>query len=190
MSAPIGEGPSPGAPESRPLRRGVLLWIVPAIAVLAGLLVWALGGRDVETDNAYLKADLVTLYPEIDAYAGTPTLFTPHLGAYERGILSTIHVDLAPGWDRARIEALYQEAYGDEPFVRRCPAGVWPSVADVRHTNFCDFGWAIDPRQPHMIIASAVDNLVKGAAGQAVQAMNARFGLDERLGLLSCEAAS
>lgn len=67
MSAPIGEGPSPGAPESRPLRRGVLLWIVPAIAVLAGLLVWALGGRDVETDNAYLKADLVTLYPEIDA---------------------------------------------------------------------------------------------------------------------------
>lgn len=127
--------------------------------------------------------------PEIDAYANTPTLFTPHLGAYERGILSTIHVDLAPGWDRARIEALYQQAYGDEPFVRRCPAGVWPSVADVRHTNFCDFGWAIDPRQPHMIIASAVDNLVKGAAGQAVQAMNARFGLDERLGLLSCEAA-
>jgi multidrug efflux pump subunit AcrA (membrane-fusion protein) len=67
VSAPIGEGASPGAPESRPLRRIVLLWIVPAIAVLAGLLVWALGGREVETDNAYLKADLVTLYPEIDA---------------------------------------------------------------------------------------------------------------------------
>ena len=66
MSAPIGEGPSPGAPESRPLRRGVLLWIVPAIAVLAGLLVWALGGRDVETDNAYLRADLVVVSPRID----------------------------------------------------------------------------------------------------------------------------
>ena len=67
MSAPSGEGTSPVAPERRPLRRGLLLWVVPAIAVVAGLLIWALGGRDVETDNAYLKADLVTLYPEIDA---------------------------------------------------------------------------------------------------------------------------
>jgi N-acetyl-gamma-glutamyl-phosphate reductase len=128
--------------------------------------------------------------PEIDCYAGTPTLFTPHLGCYDRGILSTIHVDLAPGWDQARIAALYQSTYANEPFVRLCPSGVWPSVADVRHTNFCDFGWAVDPANPHMIIASAVDNLVKGAAGQAVQAMNARFGMEETLGLLASEISA
>jgi N-acetyl-gamma-glutamyl-phosphate reductase len=123
--------------------------------------------------------------PEIDVYSGTPTLFTPHLGAYDRGILSTIHVDLAPGWDQARIDALYQSTYAHEPFIRLCRKGTWPSVADVRGTNYCDFAWAVDPSHPHLIIASAIDNLVKGAAGQAVQAMNARFGLDERSGLLS-----
>ena len=123
--------------------------------------------------------------PEIDLYAGTPTLFTPHLGAYERGILSTIHVDLAPGWDADRIRSLYQDAYSNEPFVRLCPSGVWPSIADVRTTNFCDFGWALETSGSHLIIESAIDNLVKGAAGQAVQAMNARFGFAETTGILA-----
>lgn len=123
--------------------------------------------------------------PEIDAYAGTPTLFTPHLGAYERGILSTIHVELAPEWKADRIAELYAKTYSGEPFVRLCPPGVWPSLADVRGTNFCDFGWAVEPGGTHMIIESAIDNLVKGAAGQAVQAMNARFGFEETLGILA-----
>lgn len=122
--------------------------------------------------------------PEIDAYAGVPTVFTPHLGPFERGILSTIHVELAPGWDEARVRACLADAYLDEPFVRLCPAGVWPSVADVRHTNFCDISLAADPVWGHLVISSAIDNLVKGAAGQAVQCMNARFDLPETRGLL------
>ena len=123
--------------------------------------------------------------PEIDAYAGTPTLFTPHLAAFERGILSTIHVDLAPGWNQTRVAETLAAAYANEPFVRLCGEHVWPSVADVRHTNFCDIGWAVDAPHDHLIMVSAIDNLVKGAAGQAVQCFNRRFGLPETTGLLS-----
>lgn len=127
--------------------------------------------------------------PEIDAYAGTRTIFTPHLGAYERGILSTIHVELADGWDARRVGDALAAAYSSEPFVRLQPAGVWPSIAAVRHTNFCDVGWAVDEVSRHLVLASAIDNLVKGAAGQAVQCFNARFGIVETTGLLPSGSA-
>jgi len=121
--------------------------------------------------------------PEIDAFSGTGTVFTPHLGPYDRGILSTIHVDLAPGWTGARIGDTLHGAYDGEPFVRLCKTGVWPSVGGVKHTNFCDIGWAVDEANGHAIIVSALDNLVKGAAGQAVQCMNIRLGFEEAMGL-------
>jgi N-acetyl-gamma-glutamyl-phosphate reductase len=121
--------------------------------------------------------------PEIDAYAGTATLFTPHLGPYERGILSTIHVDLAPGWTAARVRGAIEAAYAGERFVRLLPKGTFPSVADVRGTNFCDIGVAVDEAWSHAIIVSAIDNLTKGAAGQAVQCMNIRMGFDEATAL-------
>jgi N-acetyl-gamma-glutamyl-phosphate reductase len=122
--------------------------------------------------------------PEIDLYAGTPTVFTPHLGAFDRGILSTIHVELAPGWTGERAGATLRDAYAKEQFVRLLPPGEWPSVAAARGTNFCDIAWAADEAHGHLIIVSALDNLVKGAAGQAVQCMNIRFGLPEGLGLV------
>lgn len=124
--------------------------------------------------------------PEIDEHAGVKTLFTPHLGPFERGILSTIHVDLAPGFgSEARVRELITAAYRDEPFVRVLPAGVFPSVRDVANTNFCDIGIAVDEEHAHAILFGAIDNLVKGAAGQAVQCLNGRFGLPETLGLLA-----
>lgn len=122
--------------------------------------------------------------PEIDAYTGIGTVFTPHLGPYDRGILSTIHVDLAPNFDEAKVRRLLADAYQREPFVRFCAPGVWPAIADVRQTNFCDIGLAVDTKHRHLIIASAIDNLTKGAAGQAVQCMNIRFGLGETTTLL------
>jgi N-acetyl-gamma-glutamyl-phosphate reductase len=121
--------------------------------------------------------------PEIDEYCGTPTLFTPHLVAFERGILSTIHADLLPGTSADSIFRAYSAAYEKEPFVRLLPSKSFPAVADVRYTNFCDIGWALDLSHAHLIIASAIDNLVKGAAGQAVQCMNIRLGLGETTGL-------
>lgn len=127
--------------------------------------------------------------PEIELHAETGVVFTPHLGAYDRGILATIHVELAPGWTGARVTETYERAYGHERFVRLLGRDEWPSVAGVRGTNFCDLGWAADERHGHLIVVSAIDNLVKGAAGQAVQAMNAAFGMPEQLGLEACRGA-
>jgi N-acetyl-gamma-glutamyl-phosphate reductase len=121
--------------------------------------------------------------PEIDLHAGVQTVFTPHLGAFDRGILSTIHVELAEGWNSRRIADALQDAYGHERFVRLLPPGQWPSIAGVKGTNFCDIGWAVDEDHRHLIIVSALDNLVKGAAGQAVQCMNIRFHVPEAAGL-------
>lgn len=124
--------------------------------------------------------------PEIAEHAGLGSggvFFTPHLGPYDRGIVSTIHVELASGWTGERVSAALRGAYEGERFVRLLPADQWPSVADVRGTNFCDIGWKVDESRSHLIVSSAIDNLVKGAAGQAVQAMNVRMGWDEAEGL-------
>ncbi len=124
--------------------------------------------------------------PEIDLYAAIDTLFTPHLGPFDRGIVSTIHVDLASGFTEADARRLLEDAYANEPFVRVLPSGQWPSVASVARTNFCDIALAGDDfrGQQHLVIVSAIDNLLKGAAGQAVQAANIRLGLPETAGLL------
>ena len=121
--------------------------------------------------------------PEINAYAGSPVIFTPHLGPYDRGILSTIHVELADGWNESRVRETFAATYADELFIRRLPHGAWPTVGDVRGTNYCDIALAVDESAKHLILVSAIDNLVKGASGQAVQCMNVRFGVLETLGL-------
>ena len=121
--------------------------------------------------------------PEIDAYAGVETLFTPHLGAYDRGILATIHIELADGWDGNRVRAAYESAYSGERFVRVLPEGQWPSVGGVVGTNRCDIGFAYDAARGRIIVVSAIDNLLKGAAGQAVQCMNLAMDLGETSGL-------
>lgn len=121
--------------------------------------------------------------PEINLHAGVQVVFTAHLGPYDRGILSTIHVDLAEGWTAERVTRTLREAYESEPFIRLLPPEEWPSVAAVRGTNFCDIGWVVDEGHRHVILVSAIDNLVKGAAGQAVQCLNVRFELPETAGL-------
>ncbi len=137
--------------------------------------------------------------PEIETYAGCPVIFTPHLGCWNRGIVSTIHADLAPGWNQTRVRETLARAYAHERFVRLCDAGDWPSVLDVVRTNFCDIGFAVEPgantndsnptstNPAHIILVSAIDNLTKGAAGQALQCMNIMLGLDEAAGLGAAE---
>ncbi|MEL6795222.1 MAG: N-acetyl-gamma-glutamyl-phosphate reductase [Planctomycetota bacterium] len=120
--------------------------------------------------------------PEIDQYTGAPTIFTPHLGPYPRGICSTIHATLAEGTTECTAREALHDAYANEPFVRLLDEGVWPSVAAVAHTNFIDIQIAV--KGDHLIIVACIDNLLKGASGQAVQAFNASMGWDERLGLL------
>ncbi len=123
--------------------------------------------------------------PEMRQETGCTVLFTPHLLPLDRGIVSTIHAELADGVTEAQVRAWLQRIYEGESFVRLLPAGEWPSVAGVERTNFCDIGVASDEATRHLLLVSSIDNLVKGASGQAVQCMNVRFGLPETMGLLA-----
>lgn len=121
--------------------------------------------------------------PEMAQETGSDILFTPHLGCWDRGILSTIHATLTPGTTVAECRHALERRFQDDAFVRVLPADAWPSVAGVERTNFCDIGLGGCDERGHLVMASAIDNLVKGAAGQALQCMNIRFGLAEPLGL-------
>jgi N-acetyl-gamma-glutamyl-phosphate reductase len=110
-------------------------------------------------------------------------IFSPHLLPVSRGILSTIYVPLADGWTEAAVRQLYRESYDKEPFLHLLPAGMLATLAHVNHTNRCAL--SLTPAGDEMlIVVSAIDNLIKGAAGQAVQNMNALFGLSETAGLV------
>ncbi len=108
-------------------------------------------------------------------------IFCPHLLPAPRGILSTIYVSLADGWGEADLRSLYDGTLAREPFLRLLPAGQLASLAHANFTNRCVF--SITVAGETLILTSAIDNLIKGAAGQAVQNMNLMFGLDETLGL-------
>jgi len=108
-------------------------------------------------------------------------IFCPHLLPVPRGILSTIYLPLADGWCEADLRSLYDETLVGEPFLRLLPAGQLASLAHANFTNRCVF--SITVAGDTLILTSVIDNLIKGAAGQAVQNMNLMFGLEETLGL-------
>lgn len=111
--------------------------------------------------------------------------FVPHLLPLSRGILSTIYVGLKEPREEKELLAEYSTFYKAEPFVRVLPQGQFPNVRDVRGSNFCDIGLRVDPRSNKVIVMVAIDNLCKGASGQAVQCMNIMTGLAEAQGLES-----
>jgi len=111
--------------------------------------------------------------------------FTPHLLPISRGILSTIYAKLTGSMTDTEVHEMYSDFYKDETFVRVCEPGSFPATQFVRGSNFCDIGLKIDGRTGRIIILSAIDNLVKGAAGQAVQNMNLMCNLPETAGLLT-----
>ena len=123
---------------------------------------------------------------ELSHFAAAPItlLFTPHLLPINRGIIATCYANLAdPNTTVAEILEKYQEFYKNEPFVTVMPEGTLPELKHVVGTNRVCVGVAKDPRTNRAIVVSTIDNLVKGAAGQAVQNMNLVFGLDETTGL-------
>lgn len=123
---------------------------------------------------------------ELSHAAGRPVTitFTPHLLPISRGILSTIYATLTEAGKHADLQALYEQTYGDEPFVRVLPSGAVPATQHVRGSNCCDIGFQHDPRTGRLIVMSAIDNIVKGASGQAVQNMNLMNGFAETTGLM------
>jgi N-acetyl-gamma-glutamyl-phosphate reductase len=127
--------------------------------------------------------------PEIDqgltVAAGRPVVatFTPHLMPMNRGILATIYVRLAGGATASDARAILAKRFAGEPFVKVLANGAVPATRHVRGSNYCFMGLVADRRPGHAIIVAAIDNLVKGAAGQAVQNMNVMLGVPETTGL-------
>lgn len=111
--------------------------------------------------------------------------FVPHLLPLQRGILSTIYVNRKKGVTEQAIRKAFESIYAQEPFVRIKSKGSFPSLKDVQGTNFCDIGFTVDQKTNRLIVIAAIDNLIKGAAGQAVQNMNIRFDFSEDEGLRS-----
>lgn len=109
--------------------------------------------------------------------------FTPHLVPMNRGILTTIYANQLSASDTTQLYSLYEEFYKEAPFVRMLPVGQFPNVRNVRGSNFCDIGVYADQRTGRAVVVTAIDNLVKGASGQAIQNMNLMTGFDEAEGL-------
>ncbi len=122
---------------------------------------------------------------EIAQLCGTKAkiTFTPHLLPISRGILSTVYAQLQHGSTIEQITSLYEDMYNTEPFVRILPNGELPATQYVRGSNFCDIAFRVDPRTNRITILSTIDNIVKGAAGQAIQNMNLMCGFNETAGL-------
>ena len=127
--------------------------------------------------------------PEIEQYlsrvAGKPVHihFVPHLLPVNSGILETIYVQFEKSPTLNTIHSIYRKYYKAEPFVRVLPINTLPELKNVVGTNYCDIGLTVSADRRLVVITSAIDNLIKGAAGQAVQNMNIMYGFDETLGL-------
>ena len=142
--------------------------------------------------NESIKAYGVTNHrhtPEIEeqlGYAAGKEIrinFTPHLVPMNRGILATAYAGLRPGVTQEQVRSAYEKHYAGEYFIRLLEQGVYPETRWVEGSNFVDIGYKIDERTHRFVAMGAIDNLVKGAAGQAVQNMNLLFGLPENTGL-------
>lgn len=155
-------------------------------------------GRGAKTDNLFSEVDESAKPYGVASHRHTPEIeeqltyaagkavtltFTPHLVPMQRGILATCYATLRPDVTAEKVRSVYEEAYGDEFFIRLLPDGMLPETRYVAHGNFVDIAFKIDERTNRLILMGALDNIVKGAAGQAVQNMNVMFSLDERTGL-------
>jgi N-acetyl-gamma-glutamyl-phosphate reductase len=157
------------------------------------------GGRQAKTSMLLAEADNSVAAYGVAAHRHTPEIeqicsdlarvdvkvqFTPHLMPMVRGILSTVYATLRdPGLVRDDILTIYSAFYRPSNFVRVLPKGIYPQTKWACGTNLCYIGVQVDPRTDRVIVMSAIDNLVKGQAGQAIQCLNLMMGWQENLGL-------
>lgn len=154
-------------------RKGDLAYSFPEIA--EGLKAYGFPAHrhtpEIEQELSLLSGERITMN------------FTPHLIPINRGILSTIYVRPKAPQTFAKLSDLYHDFYANERFITIAPEGSYPSTNEVKGSNSCHIGMAVDERTNRVILISVLDNLVKGASGQAVQNMNVMLGLDEAVGL-------
>ncbi|KGJ88498.1 N-acetyl-gamma-glutamyl-phosphate reductase [Colwellia psychrerythraea] len=121
--------------------------------------------------------------PEISQEAAINVIFNPHLAPYKRGLLATVTLQLNAGVTNAQVEQVFQQAYADKPLVRLVAS--WPEIGNVAHTPFADVHWQFDEEKQVVVVSCAIDNLLKGAASQAVQCFNISLGLASEYSLIS-----
>ena len=171
-------------------------WIAEGSSVICDCKSGASGaGKEPRRDLQFVEVDenfkAYSLFshrhtPEILDHTGLPEnrlIFSTHLLPLARGIFSTIYVTLNEQQTGSAIESLYRKFYAERKMVRIWPAGKLPELQHVAHTNFCDIGFALDNSGRSLIIVSCLDNLGKGAAGQAVQNFNHMLGVEEHTAL-------
>ena len=156
-------------------------------------------GRKVEQDYLFCECNesvrpygvpkhrhLSEIEEQLSLAAKTPIVmqFTPHLIPVNRGILTTLYFELPDKLSDEKIAACYKKFYGNEPFIRILEGKSLPDTKNVVGTNAIEIAWRLDPRTGRLVVMSAIDNLVKGASGQAVQSMNIICGFPETAGLL------
>ncbi|MGB1262852.1 MAG: N-acetyl-gamma-glutamyl-phosphate reductase [Cognaticolwellia sp.] len=120
--------------------------------------------------------------PEISQEAQAQVIFNPHLAPYKRGLLTTVTVQLKPDVTEQQVTKAFQAAYQDQPLVRMLDA--WPKIDNVAHTPFADIHWQVDEEKQVLVVSCAIDNLLKGAASQAIQCANITLGLPSEYSLL------
>jgi N-acetyl-gamma-glutamyl-phosphate reductase len=153
-------------------------------------------GRTKQSSNIALEDNIIPYkiavhqhIPEIEQELSnslgvrTGVSFAPHVGSFKYGILSTISLKMAVKTDTEKLNETYRDFYKAAPLVR-IKAENYPQLKDVVGTNFCDIGFTVDSRNERIVVVTAIDNLYKGASGQAVQNMNIMFGLKEVEGLM------
>ncbi|MBO0214642.1 N-acetyl-gamma-glutamyl-phosphate reductase [Vibrio sp. Vb2880] len=145
-------------------------------------------GRKASMTNSFCEVSLQPYgvfthrhQPEIAAHLDCDVIFTPHLGNFKRGILATITLKLAAGVTAEQVAQAFEQAYYNKPAVR-LQTNTLPSIQNVEFTPFCDIGWKVQGE--HIIVVSAIDNLLKGASSQAMQCLNIHYGFDELTALV------
>jgi N-acetyl-gamma-glutamyl-phosphate reductase len=121
--------------------------------------------------------------PEISQEADTQVIFNPHLAPYKRGLLATVTLQLKPEINAQQVAQAFEQAYGDKPLVRLVDA--WPEIGNVANTPFADVHWQLDEEKQVLVVSCAIDNLLKGAASQALQCFNISLGLPSEYSLLA-----
>ncbi|MBT0586079.1 N-acetyl-gamma-glutamyl-phosphate reductase [Alteromonas oceanisediminis] len=156
--------------------------IINAVSGVSG------AGRKAALNNSFCEVSLQAYgilahrhTPEIAAYLGAPVIFTPHLGNFKRGILATITCKLKYGLKLSDVEDAFNTAYAHQPLVRMRSSPA--KIDDVVGQPFCDLHWQYDPSTGYLIVTSAIDNLLKGAASQAIQCANLACGWSMTEGL-------
>jgi N-acetyl-gamma-glutamyl-phosphate reductase len=145
-------------------------------------------GRKASITNSFCEVSLQPYgvfnhrhQPEIASHLGADVIFTPHLGNFKRGILATITMKLAEGVTEQQVEAAFSNAYQNKAAVRLLTDKL-PSIQNVQNSPFCDIGWKVQGE--HIIVVSAIDNLLKGASSQAMQCLNIHYGFSELTALI------